>query len=268
MGKTIGVISLKGGVGKTSSVVALGSALEEMGKKVLMVDGNFSAPNLGLHLNVLEPAVTLHHVMDRSARISDAIYELSEKFHVLPASLFGKKVLNPLKLKDKLRTVKNKYDVTLIDSSPAMNEETLAAMLASDEVLVVTTPDFPTLSTTMKAVKLAKQRGTPIGGLILNKVHDKNFELSTDHIEETAGVPVLASVPHDINVMEAQSKFQSSVQHKPNSDSSFEFKKLAATLVGQKYQKKRFKDMFNIMKKISPERHEVNRELYYQQVFD
>ncbi|MBU1129563.1 MAG: AAA family ATPase, partial [Nanoarchaeota archaeon] len=34
MGKTIGVLSLKGGVGKTSSVVALGSALATLGKKV------------------------------------------------------------------------------------------------------------------------------------------------------------------------------------------------------------------------------------------
>ena len=59
MGKTIGVISLKGGVGKTTAVVALGSALADFGKKVLLVDGNFSAPNLGLHLDLFDTEKTI-----------------------------------------------------------------------------------------------------------------------------------------------------------------------------------------------------------------
>ena len=48
------MISLKGGVGKTTAVVSLGSAIADFGKKVLLVDGNFSAPNLGLHLNLFD----------------------------------------------------------------------------------------------------------------------------------------------------------------------------------------------------------------------
>jgi len=51
MGKTIGIISIKGGVGKTTTVSALGAALaNEFDKKVLLIDANFSAPNLALHL--------------------------------------------------------------------------------------------------------------------------------------------------------------------------------------------------------------------------
>ena len=55
MGKIIGVLSLKGGVGKTSSVVSLGAALSHFGKRVLLVDANFSTPNLGIHLDVVNP---------------------------------------------------------------------------------------------------------------------------------------------------------------------------------------------------------------------
>ena len=51
-------------------------------------------------------------------------------------------------------------------------------MIASDKLFVVTTPDHVTLSTTLKAVKLGKQRKTPIKGLIPTKVHNKNFELN------------------------------------------------------------------------------------------
>ena len=55
MGKVIGIMSLKGGVGKTSVVGALGVAIARLGKKVLLVDANFNAPNLGVHFNLISP---------------------------------------------------------------------------------------------------------------------------------------------------------------------------------------------------------------------
>ena len=260
--KTIGIISLKGGVGKTSSVIALGDAIAGLGKKVLLIDANFSAPNIGLHLNVIDPDVTIHHVLNRTANIKDAIYEL-ENFDIIPASIFSKFQINPLKLKDKIKNIKRKYDVTIIDSSPSLNEETLAVMLASDKLFVVTTPDHATLSATLKAVKLAKQRGTPISGLILNKVYNKNFELSLGDIEETAEVPVMAVIPYDINMLKSLSEFKPSVTYKPRSEASIEYKKLAATLIGGKYYPKRLKDLF----RINPKRQEINREIFYSRVF-
>ena len=55
--KTIGIVALKGGVGKTSVTAALGEAFASLGEKVLLVDGNLSAPNLGLHFNIIEPKI-------------------------------------------------------------------------------------------------------------------------------------------------------------------------------------------------------------------
>ena len=262
MGKTIGVVSLKGGVGKTSVVASLGAALAEFGKKILLIDANLSAPNLGLHLNVLEPETTLHHVLNKEANIGDAIYRL-DNFDLIPSSLFQRFQINPLKLKDKIKNLKRKYDITLIDSSPTLNEETLGAMLASDELFVVTTPDYATLSTTLKSIKMARQRGVNINGLILNKVHNKNFELSIDEIEDTIGIPVMAVIPHDINVLKAQADFSPSVFYKPNSEGSEEFRKLAAALIGEKYSPSIWRDFF----RITPKRQDINREIFYKRVF-
>ncbi len=263
MGKVIGILSLKGGVGKTSSVVSLGAALASFGKKVLLVDANFSAPNLGIHLNVFDPEKTVHHVLTNDAKIEEAIHNL-DGFDILPASVYPKKQFDPLKLKEKLRGVKGKYDFIIIDSSPSLNNETLATMLSSDELFVVTTPDFSTLTMTIKAVALAKKRGTPITGLIINKTYNKNFELSLENVEKTAEVPVLAVVPHDINILRAQAEFQPAVYFKPNSDASVEFKKLAACLIGEKYNPLRWREIFQ---NISPKRQEINRELFYRRVF-
>ncbi len=263
MGRVIGILSLKGGVGKTSSVVSLGAALASFGKKVLLIDANFSAPNLGIHLNIIEPENTIHHVLTGDSKIEDAIYNVGD-FEILPASIYPRKRFDPLKLKGEVKKLKRKYDFILIDSSPSLNNETLATMISSDELFVVSTPDYSTLSMTIKAIALAKKRGTPISGLILNKVYNKNFELSLEDIEKTSNVPVLAIIPHDIGVLKSQANFIPPIYFKPKSDLSIEYKKLAACLAGEDYNPFRIKEIF---KEVSPKRQEINRELFYQSIF-
>jgi septum site-determining protein MinD len=262
MGKIVGVLSLKGGVGKTSTVVALGAALAGFGKRVLLIDGNFSAPNLGMHLHVVNPEVSIHHVLHGSADIKEAIHNFRD-FDFIPASIFFKGKISPLQLKNKIRGLKRKYDVILIDSPPSLNEEALAVMLASDELFVVTTPDYPTLSSTLKAIKSARKRGIKINGLVLNKVRNKNFELSIDEIEDTVEVPVLAVIPEDVNILKSQANFTPSVTYKPKSKGSEEYKKLAALIVGEKYKPANARNFL----RITPRREEINREVFYESLF-
>jgi septum site-determining protein MinD len=263
MGVSIGIFSLKGGVGKTTAVVSLGSAISGFGKKVLLIDGNISSPNLGLHLKIIEPEFSLQDVLDKKVHPLQAIYKMNN-FDILPASIFKDFNVNPLLMREKIKNLKKDYDYILIDSSPALNDETLGAMIASDEILIVTTPDHPTLSTTLRAIKLAKQRGTPISGLILNKVHNKEFEISSEHIELTLEIPIMAVIPHDINFLKALANFTPSVEFKPHSEASEEYKRLAATLIGEKYKPMKLRKM---MGWISPKRQEINRTIFYERVF-
>jgi len=263
MGKTIGVVSLKGGVGKTTVVSALGGAFSRLGKKVLLVDGNLSSPSLGLHLNIIKPDKTLHDVLNRNARTREAIQN-HVGLDVLPASIFNNIEVEPLKLKDHLKNVKKNYDIILVDSSPSLDDETLGVMLASDEIIVVTTADHVTMSASIKAAKLAKQRGVPISGLIVNKVHKKDFELSLKDIEETLEIPVLAVIPYDTSVLKALSVMEPPTTYKPKSEGSHEFMKLAAVLTGEKYKTNSFLSFF---KNLVPPKQEINRELFYHRVF-
>jgi len=264
MGKTIGIVSLKGGVGKTTTVASLGAALSEIGKKVLLIDGNVYSPTLGLHLNIIDPEKTLHDVFNKKVHAHEAIFKY-DGMDVMPASIFSRMKINPLKLKDNIQILKKDYDILLIDSSPNLNEETLGVILASDEIYVVTTADHATLSMTLKAVKLAKQRGTPIKGLIINKFHNKNFEIPLASIEETLDIPVMAVIPYDRNFLKALSEMQPFVKYKPNAEGSIEFKKLAAALTGQKHKKTRFRDFFRKMK---PKKQDINRVIFYESVFE
>jgi len=261
MGKTIGIISIKGGVGKTSSVIAIGASLaNDYNKKVLLVDGNLSAPNLALHIGFLNPEITIHHVLDDKAGIKQAVYETGHGFDIIPGSV-NYPAVNPLKLREKLGDIKRKYDVVIIDSSPNLTNELLGAMMASDELIVITTPDLVTLSTTLKAIRFAKEKKTPINGIIINKVYNKDFELSLDDIEKTCDVPVLAFLPHETKVVEALHRNMPSTLF-GKTHSSIEYKKLAGALVGEDYKKNNWlgSKLKMFLKKVPKQ--DVNRTLF------
>lgn len=203
MGKVIGIVSIKGGVGKTSISASLAADIaNKHHKKVLLVDGNFSAPNLGLHMDIVEPESTIHDVMAGKSRIWGAVHR---RFgvDVVPGSYVYEKNIDFLKLKERLSKIKDAYDFVIIDSSPSLNDELLATMLSSDNLFVVSTPDYPTLSCSLRAAKIAKQNGKPISGIIINKIRDPKHELSLSEIESATNIPVIARIPDDVTNLKA-----------------------------------------------------------------
>ena len=263
MTTTIGIISIKGGVGKTTTTTNLGAALaSEFGQKVLLIDGNYSAPNLGLHFGVVKSEYTILDVLQDKVPIEKAIHPSEFGFDFIPGMLMPKGVgkVEVFKLKSKLHAIKNKYDTILIDTSPSLNQELLSAMVASDYLIAITSPDYPTLSCTIRAVNLAKQKKTPIIGLVLNKVRGKRFELSVKDIEDLTEVPVIAVLEDDIKILEALAHTVPSVIKSAMSNNSVEYKKLAAALAGQDYKDPRFfSRMFSLFSKGDARKEEINR---------
>lgn len=257
--KIIGIIAIKGGVGKTTAVANLAASLaKDFKKKVLIVDANFNAPTLGLYLGENEPKFTLHDVLSDRVPVNDAIFEHSLGFHMITSSLVPKKI-NPFALKSKIAHLKDYYDIILLDSSPNLNEEILATMVASDELYVVTTPDEPTLKSTINAVNVAKKKKTPIAGIIVNKVRNKRFEVSVNDIELATNVPVLAVLEDDVKVLEALARTRPATDYAPANNVSIEYKKLAGCLVGENYKDPR---LFSKLKKIVSRnipKQEINR---------
>ena len=234
--KVFGVIALKGGVGKTSVSANLGAAIaSEFNKKVLIVDANFNTPHLGLHLGIVNPKFSLNAALNNQYSIFEAIYQHPLGFHVIPGSI-AQKQTNHLVLKEKLEPLKKIYDYIIIDSSPSLNDEMYATMAASDDLIVVSSPDFPTLSATLQAIKIAKKKDAPIKGIVINKIRKKRFELSSKDISKASGVDVLASIPDDVSVLAALSEMQPIIAFKPMNEVSIAFKKLAGSLIGERYK--------------------------------
>ena len=235
--KVIGVIALKGGVGKTTVVANLGATLaEHYQKKVLIVDANFSTPHLGLHVGLVDADHHLHHALEDKYSIYEAIYQHELGFHIIPGKL-SPTPINPYALKEKIDPLREIYDYIIIDSSPSLNDEMAATIVASDEIIVISSPDYPTLSSTLHAIKIAKEKESPIRGIVLNKVRKKKFELTNKDISEASDVEILANIPDSLKVLSATSKMTPVVSFAPKDEASIVYKKLAGDLTGENPKK-------------------------------
>lgn len=246
MTRVITCLGGKGGVGKTTLVANLGTAMTELGANVLVVDSNLTTPNLGLHLGIPLYPKTLHDVLKGKAHINEAIYRHPSGLRVIPAglALSDLRGVNPKDLPNALLDVLGIVDVILIDGSAGLGGEALAAVDAADELLLVSTPDLPAITDALKAVKLAQQVGTKPIGIVVNRILGRKHEMTREEIRSMLDVPILAEIPEDHTVGESIASRIPIVKHKPKSPASREMRKLAATLLGYEIEEPWWKRIF------------------------
>lgn len=250
-------------MGKTTIALETASALaNDFGKKVLLIDANFSAPNLGLYLDIKED-LTLHDVLSDSEGLHAAIYEVYG-MDVVPSSMYFKNTIDPFKLKKVLEKYRSRYDFIIIDSSPH-HSEMLSAIAAADKIFVVTTPDRVTLHTSMKAAILAKQNKTNVEGVVINRIRDSKYEIDLAEIESIIELPVVARVKDHRKLLEASHFNVPITVYDSLNVVSKEIKRLASALAGEKEQISFFSRIFG---KKHYGKEKVNRELYRQKFYE
>jgi MinD-like ATPase involved in chromosome partitioning or flagellar assembly len=261
MGTIISFVSVKGGVGKTTMAIETASALaNDYRKKVLLVDANFSAPNVGLYLD-LNDNLTLHDVLSDNEGLHAVIYE-AYGLDVVPASMDFNDQIDPYKLKKVLEKYKSRYDFIIIDSSPH-HSEMLPAIAAADKIFVVTTPDRVTLHTSLKAAHLAKKNKANVEGVIINRIKDSKYEIDLSEIEDLVELPVLARVKDHKKIIEAGHFKVPITLYDGVNEISKEIKRLASVLSGVAEKENFFSKLFG--KHFKKEK--VNREMYRQKFY-
>ncbi len=237
MTRVICVASGKGGVGKTTSVVNLGSALNKFGYDTIIIDANMGTPNLSLHLGMPRVGTTLHDVLANNKSIYEAVYAHPNGIKIVPAGMSMWELSKKTKknLGKELRKLDGICDIILLDCSAGIRNEARTAIEASDELLIITNPNLPSITDSLKTIELSKSLGVPAIGFILNRHNGRKYELSPENVKEFLNIPLLSIVPNDEHVKISQVKNHSVVDYKPNCRASIGFKKAAARIVGQKY---------------------------------
>jgi septum site-determining protein MinD len=237
--RVIGIISGKGGVGKTTISLNLGTVLaHNLKKNVTVVDCNVTTSHIGLYLGMYYSPSTLNKVLRGESSIEEAIYEHFSGMKVIPASLSLSDLegIDVTLLKDKLREIFNKNDIIILDASPGLGRETFATLKAIDEVLYITTPYIPCVMDIIRCQEVAKELGIKPLGIVLNMVHKKKYEMSPTEIEQLTKLPVIASIPFDKNVNRSLASKVPIVIFKPKSKASKELIKLGKKLFGETYE--------------------------------
>jgi chromosome partitioning protein len=227
--RVLGIANQKGGVGKTTTAINLGTALAAIGENVLIVDldpqGNAST---GLGIERKSRRTSTYDVLTGAAPIRDAVLQTAvPQLYIAPSTLdlsgleleIGQQRDRAFRLRNALRqlnTGARTYDFTyvLVDCPPSLNLLTVNAMAAADSILVPLQCEFfalEGLSQLMKTVEQVKTTLNPtlsIHGIVLT-MYDSRNNLSNQvvaDVRQFMGSKVYETIiPRNVRISEAPS---------------------------------------------------------------
>jgi septum site-determining protein MinD len=235
--RVIGVISGKGGVGKTTVASNIAAILtKEFKKDVVIVDCNITTSHLSLSLGMYYCPVTLNHVLRKEKHILESIYDHPSGMKIIPASLQLEELegVDITELENVVEHLKGKTDYVILDVAPGLGREAYAALRASEEIILVTNPNMPAVADIIKSRDVIKEMEKDPLGVVLNMYNDHSYELSKKEVEVLTDLPVISMIPTDKNVAISLNEKMPVYLHKPGSSSSKHMVRLVEHLTGEK----------------------------------
>ena len=228
--RILAVANQKGGVGKTTTAINLGTALAAVGETVLIVDldpqGNAST---GLGIARRPGRKSTYHVLMGEASLGEVIIESGiPRLHCAPSTmdLLGAEIelatvdRKTYRLADSIRSLteqqgpEKRYSYVLVDCPPSLNLLTINSLSAADAILVPLQCEFfalEGLSQLLKTVERVKSNLNPkltIQGVVLTMFDRRNSlsEQVAEDVRSVLGDKVYQTViPRNVRVSEAPS---------------------------------------------------------------
>jgi len=258
--RVLAVANQKGGVGKTTTAINLGTALAAAGERALVVDldpqGNAST---GLSISEDQRHVSTYDVLAGAAALEQAMIEspVVPGLFVAPATrdlaglepeissapnraYFLRDAIVSLRASEADRPEKERIRYVLIDCPPSLNILTLNAMAASDSVLVPVQCEFfalegiTQLKDTIDFVRSSLNPSLEIHGVVLT-MHDSRTKLAdevSNEVRDFFGDKVYHTViPRNVRLAEAPSHGKPILLYDQRSPGSRAYIELAAEIV-------------------------------------
>jgi len=169
----------KGGVGKSSITANMAFALAESGLRVGIFDADMGLANIDIILGA-RPKKNLSHVILEGAKIEDIIVDCQNNIKLIPASSGIGELSNLSEtawhsLVNELARIYSQFDIFLVDTAAGIGKNVINFVLASQELIMVTTPDPTALADVYAMVKLISRK-LPSKNInfLINMAEDKN----------------------------------------------------------------------------------------------
>jgi flagellar biosynthesis protein FlhG len=245
--RVIAVTSGTGGVGKSCIVVNLGLALTRMGKKVLLLDGDFSLAKIKTLLG-LRPDYTIGDVFNGKKSLADVMVTGPGGLKVVAAAPGGAEFseLNQsqkLCLLDELDAFREEFDFLLVDTGAGISNNVLYFNLGAQERIVVADEEPASVIEAYKLIKvLATQYAEKRFKLLFNKIarpaeahhaYDQLTKVADRFLHGSISLEYMGVIPHDEAIRQAVSEQKILVEVTPASPASVALTEIAHTLLVQ-----------------------------------
>ena len=225
------IASGKGGVGKTTTAVNLGSSLAQLGVRVAIVDADLSMANLGGFVGLATAEPTIHEVLAGEAQLSEATYRVSENVLIVPGGsdldLYADASIE--ELRDVVSTLRKQANVVLLDVGAGVSHESILPLGLADGVILVSTPEPASVRDVRKTLELIDRAGGEPEGLLVTLMREER-DVDPSKIAETLEVPLLGAIPFDPAVRESMYANTPLVVKHPESPAAVAYRRLAAAL--------------------------------------
>lgn len=260
--KIITVTSGKGGVGKSNFVVNLAITLQNKGKKVLIFDADLGMGNDDVLMG-LYPKHNIFDIIFTDLELKDIIIEGTNGVSLIPAgsALSKAQDLQESEKKvflEKLETL-DEYDYILMDTGAGVNKDVLSFIAASEELIVITTPEPTSLTDGYSLIKATDHYKLKTSAkIIVNKAFTKEEGEDTYNKFNRAvskflkiNVEYLGCIVDDKKLVQSVRQQKPFVVLYPNCDAARDIENIALKLLGQEIDsingaKGLFKRLFNI----------------------
>lgn len=156
--RVISVTSGKGGVGKTSLVVNLASALTKRNKRVIILDADLGLANVDVFFGIA-PDFNIKHVLTGERKLKEIMVKGPHGIRVIPASSGIEELarLTPdqkLALLAEFEELETDFDVMIIDTATGISSDVAYFNTAAQHTLVILCPEPASLTDAYALIKL------------------------------------------------------------------------------------------------------------------
>ncbi|MBM4113771.1 MAG: MinD/ParA family protein, partial [Phycisphaerae bacterium] len=239
----IAITSGKGGVGKSNLSVNLAIALARHGQRVALVDADLGLANADVLCGV-QPLATLEQCLSLRRPLLECAVEVSSGFHLVPgasgvARLADMDPSDRSWLLGELASLAAGHDWLIIDTGAGIGANTVSFAAAADRVLVVTTPEPPSMADAYGMIKTLAPRTEPrTVELVVNQARDdedaQGVWMRLDRVSRaflTRSLPLAGWIPHDPSLPQAVRRRIPLLRQSPGCPSARRILRLAERLV-------------------------------------